>query len=205
MLEPGEAAGEDESDVAVDPDSCPPDTRELLAAALLLAAEPAGLAERTDRVLVPPVCGTVVTPVGVPLPVVCGFTAAAALVPLGIRFPIRSRRSETRRRFAAPRPAMPAVFGSRLGRRFPTRPPRAYEADPPIYGLTGTRGTASALLNLAMRSLRLPLTMRVGGGAAAGDVGREPDEDCDESCCLAKISIGGCAWPVLWSPWVLTW
>jgi hypothetical protein len=171
-------------------------------------AEPVGLTERSERdfggssslgSLVAPgrprpnpavdvvdglvVVGVVALPGALPTlpPVWRGARAAAmlALPMLGTRFPMSSRRSETRR---GPVLVRPAVLGSRLGSLFPTRPPRAYDPWPSGRGTgAGALDPPPRFSNLAIRSLSEPETCRCGG-AAPGDVGRLDGRELSDLC-----------------------
>lgn len=130
---PGDVAGDDVRDVGADPE-CAESAVDTDAESV---AEGAGESDRAAEL------GGRPRPSPFPLPPPTGelgFDPAAdplleaALWPetelgghdgapvLGIRFPMSSRLSDTRR---DPDPANPAVFGSRLGMRFPSIPPRA--------------------------------------------------------------------------------
>lgn len=98
----------------------------------------------------------------------------ALLTPLGIRLPMSPLFSDTLRF----EPTMPAPLGSRLGMRFPTRPPRAVDdgwAGPAVpKGWVGRRGAAAGFSKRAIRSRSEPETMRgLASPPPAGEDERE--------------------------------
>jgi hypothetical protein len=111
----GDVAGELVREVVTDAESLESISVEsaLEAATELLAAEPVGLEERGE-----PVDG------GGPIPMPATVRPEVD-EPLGMRFPMRPPDATRVRPIVVG--TTPAVLGSRLGRRLPTSPPRAYD------------------------------------------------------------------------------